>query len=863
MNGTEGQHMFRTKLVCVCVAVMAFLVAFAPVSASAAGIQNMNEINRDIMAEAAYNGLVADVSADKGTYSTETANEVEYSESETETEVPVDGSSYGKIEQNIIQKNPDIQVKLDYGVDRYAVYDAGCQVMLDIHSDIDMTGYVTVTPSYDESYDDQSVKYSQKIDWDAGSDNELRFYVNELGYGRLLIQIKDESGTVVYSESDMLSVSGYETTITVGVISDAQDAFDNLDDVRVRNQTDSVDVKRLCIRPEAFPDSAQGLDVVNYILIDDFDTSRLSADQMEALQEWVLDGGTLILSLGDNAEKILSGFDTDFINYTLDGKTEKDIDVWLDKDDHLQFKKTTIADISVEGTQTYDALAGAADLDSGFGKVIILPYALSSDSIIKENSKLQLIEHILKIGCTDKINGMVQGAFYDNCLSYGITNAINNNKKKTVSPVILIVILVIYLIVCGPVTYVILKKKHRREWIWIIVPAWAVVGTLAIYIVSTKYRVTKPLELTFTAADISDNIMRQNAYTYIIGSKAGSYSVDVDNKYSNVRVLDNMYMNTSDSQTMDVERIADDSGVKMKFNTHVPFDGLSLEATSVSGNDIGRFGGSLKLYTDGLEGTVENNTSYDMTDVVVMTDGYYFCLDSLSAGASVNITKMQNRRMVKGISYDCMKSYYVSKFGTDYSMDRDADIMMSRNYYMILKMGMYSSAQSDKGRVVMWATVDRNSDVSSNEESEKYGSYIVYDMHMLDYEDVDGAYYSNIYTRDVNRLEQSDYDTNDLMMYSDQVDVDVKFQDCDNIFCLTKQSTGKDAATSNVVVEAYNYGTGEYDTIFANGSLELNGERLKLYLQNSEIRLRFIAPHQGKEYTEIYLPRISARGGGQ
>ena len=219
--------------------------------------------------------------------------------------------------------------------------------------------------------------------------------------------------------------------------------------------------------------------------------------------------------------------------------------------------------------------------------------------------------------------------------------------------------------------------------------------------------------------------------------------------------------------------------------------------------------------------------------------------------------------MVKGISYDCMKSYYMSKFGTDYSMDRDADIMMSRNYYMILKMGMYSSAQSDKGRVVMWATVDRNSDVSSNEESEKYGSYIVYDTHMLDYEDVDGAYYSNIYTRDVNRFEQSDYDTNDLMMYSDQVDVDVKFQDGDNIFCLTKQSTGKDAATSNVVVEAYNYGTGEYDTIFANGSSELNGERLKLYLQNSEIRLRFIAPHQGKEYTEIYLPRISARGGGQ
>ena len=117
---------------------------------------------------------------------------------------------------------------------------------------------------------------------------------------------------------------------------------------------------------------------------------------------------------------------------------------------------------------------------------------------------------------------------------------------------------------------------------WITVPAWALVGTIAIYIVSTRYSVTRPLELTFESADISDNIMRQNVYTYIIGSKADSYSVDVNSEYDNVQVMDEYYGDTTYSQSMNIERCASDDGITMKFDTHIPFGGISLQASSVT-----------------------------------------------------------------------------------------------------------------------------------------------------------------------------------------------------------------------------------------------------------------------------------------
>ena len=782
---------------------------------------------------------------------------------EGSSETAIDGSNYGRINRRTLKKNPDINVEVNYGVDGYATYDAGSQIVLTVDSDIPFSGKVSIIPSYDEYYGDQKMEYSQKVSWEAGDRTQLKFYVDSLGYGRMLVQLSDDSGDVIYSESDQLSVNGYEMISVMGILSDDPDKFSNLDEARIRYQMDKVNITRLNMTGDLFPESIQGLDVVHYILIDDYDTSQLSDAQMAAIQEWVLEGGTLILSLGDAAGKVLSGFESDFIRCRLDSVASTDIDIKLENGRVLSYDSVPEAKLSVDGMDPYEALAGAYVVDSGYGRIIVLPYSIGSQPIHGGDGELQLDEQILKAGYTTKIRAMVQGSYYNDTESIGITNAMNANDKKTVPPVVLIVILVIYLIVCGPLTYLLLKRMKRRELIWIAVPAWAVIGTLAIYIISKSYRVTKPLELSFVSADISDNVMKQNVYTYIMGAKAGHYSVDVDNAYRNVRVLDGYYGNSSSTQaSTDVERMTENDGVNVSFDTHIPFGSVSLAASSVTSNDIGTFDSGIKLYTDGIEGSVVNNTAYDMKDVVVMSDGYYYCIDSLAAGAFLNITKAQNRKMIRGMSIDCMKSYYVYRYGTDYNYDDDASAMMYRNYYMMLMMSAYSPVASGEGRVAIWATIDRDTDVLGGGNAEKYGSYVVYDVRAQKYEDVDGAYYSNIYTRDVNRNVQSDYDTNDMMIYSDQIDIDVQFRSHDDITSLTNETDSKDTSSSNVVVKAYNYSTGNYDVIFSNGATEIKGDRLRKYLQNGEIKLRFISPHQGSEYTEVYLPRISARGGG-
>ena len=69
---------------------------------------------------------------------------------EGSSETAIDGSTYGRINRRTLKKNPDINVEVNYGVDGYATYDAGSQIVLTVDSDIPFSGKVSIIPSYDE-----------------------------------------------------------------------------------------------------------------------------------------------------------------------------------------------------------------------------------------------------------------------------------------------------------------------------------------------------------------------------------------------------------------------------------------------------------------------------------------------------------------------------------------------------------------------------------------------------------------------------------------------------------------------------------------------------------------------------------------
>ena len=735
-------------------------------------------------------------------------------------------SAYGRVEQRIIENNPDFDIQLKYGLNGYAVNDRGSVIRLDIVCDTDFAGNVSVQTSYSEGFGTKNMTYARDVELKAGENTELEFYVDNMGSGIAKVEIKDSDGELVYSERDSLSIEGNDMVVAVGVMSDRQDAMSYIEDVSMDNVYDNAKVETVALSPSDIPESEEGLEAIEYLLVDDYDLSGLSEKQSAAIKQWVYSGGAMILAKSSD-ENELSSFDGDFVSAVNDTQKVHELD----------------------GSDGYY-------LNMGYGRIVVLPYSLAQTD---EKDKTAQAQAALEAGFTDMTQNWIDGGWYYGGTYYGYDVANAANKRSTPSPVVIMLVLIIYIIVCGPVAYIVLSRLKKKELIWGVIPVCAIIGTGAIYMVSLKYRVIKPIGLTFVAADISGDTKREDAYSYIIGGRSGQYKIDINSKYSNIEMDDSMGSSFYDN--LNAVKNDGKDGVTLNYYSNRSFGTISANASFAGSNDIGRIRKNLTLYTDGFEGTLTNDTSYDVENLVVMSEGYYYVADVLRAGDTIRISRKNTHKFDGGSILDGMRSYYTKKYGEDYFGDDESSAEWSRNYYMQLRLAQYSRLAADDGVVAVWGTIQRDPDMMSDADTENYGSYMVYDIDTLKYEDVDGVYYYSIYDRDENGIGGSDYGDDDLLMYSETVDVNIRFGKNDDITELIYDKTQAGSGKNKVVVQMLNRETGEYDTVFADGQTIIKGQELDKYMSDGCLAMRFISPQQGDYYVDTYLPHISARGG--
>ena len=174
-----------------------------------------------------------------------------------------------------------------------------------------------------------------------------------------LVQITNEKDKVVYSKSIKCNVSNTSESAIFGILSDDYSGLNYIDGVSLSNNSFIGTVKILELNEENVPTDASGLGVCNYILIDNYNTSKLSDEQVKAIKQWVMQGGILIFGTGPNYEKVFEKFSDDFINGSIGDVSKQDIIVEYSSLDGLNnnFEETT------EETETEGALENVVSVD--------------------------------------------------------------------------------------------------------------------------------------------------------------------------------------------------------------------------------------------------------------------------------------------------------------------------------------------------------------------------------------------------------------------------------------------------------------------------------------------------------------------
>src|SRR5436305_11303255 len=129
--------------------------------------------------------------------------------------------------------------------------------------------------------------------------------------------LRDAHGKVVATQT---STSGYEVkpgNLFIGLLSDVDANFDPLRSVSLPNQSGSPTTSTL--DATTMPTQASALENFDVIVLDDFNSSRLSHAQIAALRTWVNQGGVLIEVGGQNWQRTLGTLPPEMLPVVVNG----------------------------------------------------------------------------------------------------------------------------------------------------------------------------------------------------------------------------------------------------------------------------------------------------------------------------------------------------------------------------------------------------------------------------------------------------------------------------------------------------------------------------------------------------------------
>lgn len=709
--------------------------------------------------------------------------------------------------RKIVKQNTNFQVETEIGLNHLAVYGKAVPVKVTIDAKDAFQGEVRVVPVSQDAI--IKVALAQEISMQAGETQEISFVLEAYGYsGMYYVELIDDVGNTVYCEQDKFNFSDGNNVI-VGVLSDDYESLTYFDDLKLLISTYELSSELLELDETCMPDNAGAMSVLNYIVADRYDMGRLSEKQTAALQEWIKKGGVLIAG----------------------GETR-----WESDSEWMKDMRSDADFVSEDKTLSY--------WDVGDGRIVRLTYELTTNPISSDKENTVIATKLLNDNKTIGTEDFVNGNYYDSSAydGYRIAKMTDDNRKP--SSLLYGGLLFVYVVFSGPLLYLLLKKIHQQEKIWIAVPGTALVFTGIIYLSSMQYRIEVPIIDTLSMISLSEDSGEERIYTSVTCPKAETYSVQLSPEYSNLENYTEPYIydstGTKVTKKGDYDYLIKDTkdGKKLVFHNKESFRRNTFTITGTTDNQIGTITYDLDCTTRGFGGRITNHTVYDLKGVVITFENHIYMAGDMKPGESVEI---DTSKLITAKGYGTFEDLYKENKQGTYCHNQ-IDVMMENSY---MKINRY-------GTGLIWAKIDNYIQGFAQEETAKIsGMGVIYMSYEAEYQDVKGVYYPSIeeMVSDVN----GDYDRQDFMMYSSVLEAEYSFENYPGITTLKKiAEKGNDGMYARVY--AYNPKTKEYQEIFRESNV-VTGKELRTYIEDDRIKLRYEADEQ-----QGYLPRICAGG---
>lgn len=462
-----------------------------------------------------------------------------------------------------------------------------------------------------------------------------------------------------------------DNALGMGILSDAYSMLTYLDmgGEELYFGGDDYPIRLVELNQDSLEDT---LDELTILVIDQYDTSVLTEEEIKALELWNYNGGVLIVGTGSYGEKTLAGLDYLEIEcgeiLSPEGNADSDIE-------YVDFTRLPMAQLKLEYDDDVRYGTSAWVLSEGDGAVGVLPYALSElgeldasayvDYMDQESFVSSLLETVCQ-GAYSRYRASTSSNGSDSMYTMQRVLRMLGNSSGSLNFGALRVIVILYVIFVGPVLYIILRLLKKRELYWAAVPVAAFLGIFLVFMAGRGFEVVSTRVYSVTVENLSDK-KGGRTYLHCYDADHGEWSLRLAEDYEYAGpFLDNYhYGRDEDDYYNHIRR----EGDRLFFGIR---PGSSFEDSYFcAGGFPGRETGGILLEQLGTGAfasrTVTNETDRDFSYFAVLENDTIYIYKNLPAGESCNLQEAE-------CIFDNLQSYR-SDIGYAYLYDFLENIM--------------------------------------------------------------------------------------------------------------------------------------------------------------------------------------------
>lgn len=271
----------------------------------------------------------------------------------------------------------------------------------------------------------------------------------------------------------------------------------------------------------------------NYIYIGDNTNLKFGQVTETKVLDWVEQGGVLIVETGEDYKRLYSFLPDSITNFDVESVVQvnkEDLFGKYQMETPLGLAKGTVMDDQNVLFYNEDDQDLALYTMRGTGQIINLLVDMNQEALKGVPSRAAIMDQFLEYTYTQSQVDM--NGYYD--YGYSKYNYMLGYIPVDKNPpyLLMAIVFILYILLAGPIMYIVLKIKDRRDLMWVGVPALSFVCLIILYIFGFGTRYEQPIVNTISEINYvdGDNHLTVATELSVFNNKSGNLKVEWDAK---------------------------------------------------------------------------------------------------------------------------------------------------------------------------------------------------------------------------------------------------------------------------------------------------------------------------------------------